>query len=126
MPSASAVLRSLRQRPNLPDGIKDEITPDLGAIALTNGDGMAIPKADSMQLPQKHRFTQIVFSISWNSPVPGVCTASTIDPSVSRKTIVWSEHSKKWTQSRHYAVPAYDIPVHTMEEPLLSWLGLSS
>lgn len=56
----------------------------------------------------------------WESPLPGVFVVHVLDETTCQQVISWAERLGTWTQQRHYEVPTYDVPVHTVP-PLLQW-----
>lgn len=59
-------------------------------------------------------------SLNWDSPVPNCFVASVLEKEVCQKVIDWAETFGKWTTKRHYAVPTFDVPIHTVPT-LLNW-----
>ena len=59
-------------------------------------------------------------SVRWDSAAPDCCIASVLGSETCRKVIDWAETFGKWTTKRHYAVPTFDLPIHTVP-PLLDW-----
>ena len=61
-----------------------------------------------------------VNALNWDSPIPNCYVASVIGSETCQKVIDWAETLGKWTTKRHYAVPTFDVPIHTVP-PLLDW-----
>ncbi|GKY94684.1 hypothetical protein MPSEU_000433900 [Mayamaea pseudoterrestris] len=60
-------------------------------------------------------------STSFQMLLPGVYVSRMLDKSICQQILAWSQcNGTMWTQNRHYAVPTYDIPVHTVPL-LLKW-----
>jgi hypothetical protein len=55
-----------------------------------------------------------------SSPIPGVFIVPVVDKISCDQIIRWAEELGTWTKHRHYEVPTYDVPVHTIP-PLLHW-----
>jgi hypothetical protein len=59
-------------------------------------------------------------SFPWKSPAPGCFVTPMLDIDMCEKVVRWTEDLGSWTKHRHYEVPTFDIPVHTVP-PLLDW-----
>ena len=58
--------------------------------------------------------------LNWDSPAPDCYMASVLGSETCQKVIDWADTFGKWTTKRHYAVPTFDVPIHTVP-PLLDW-----
>lgn len=54
------------------------------------------------------------------SLVAGAYITHVLDNATCNKVICWAETLGSWTQQRHYEVPTFDVPIHTVP-PLLDW-----
>lgn len=140
--AAEILLQHIQQRSELDATIAAEVWHALGAIALQTGHFIKAQKiwksAAKVDHPglslQRAKLTAYKYldvesgtvesatpSLACKSPVPGSYVANVISPTVCTKLIRWAEVSNQWTRSRHYAVPTFDIPVHSLSGPFLSW-----
>jgi hypothetical protein len=55
-----------------------------------------------------------------SSPIPAVFIVPVVDKMSCDQVIRWAEELGTWTKNRHYEVPTYDVPIHTIP-PLLHW-----
>ena len=132
----------------LSDACDDSILPDiyhaLGAIELSEGNFILAQQIwkdayhDYRELCSNHdgialqldKITSYAYfdndscicaaDIAWESPAPNCFVASVLSSETCQKIIQWAETLGKWTTKRHYAVPTYDVPIHTVP-PLLRW-----
>jgi hypothetical protein len=56
----------------------------------------------------------------WKSPTPGCFVTPVLDSPTCQKVIRWAEELGVWTKQRHYEVPTFDVPIHTVP-PMLDW-----
>lgn len=62
-----------------------------------------------------------VSKIVWESPLPLTFISHQIASAQDCQQIIqWAEMNSRWTGNRHYAVPTYDIPLHT-DLDILQW-----
>jgi tetratricopeptide (TPR) repeat protein len=59
-------------------------------------------------------------SFQWDTPTPGCFVTPMLDNDTCEKIVRWAEDLGSWTKHRHYEVPTFDVPVHSID-PLLDW-----
>jgi tetratricopeptide (TPR) repeat protein len=86
-----------------------------------DGIALQVEKMKSYEYFEDERHNDIIdISFRWDSPAPNCYMASVLDSETCQRVINWAETLGKWTTKRHYAVPTFDVPIHTVP-PLLEW-----
>jgi tetratricopeptide (TPR) repeat protein len=91
--------------------------------ACKNHDGMMlqVEKMQSYNYFADERICQTINPVlTWDSPTPNCFITHALDNDTCEKMIRWAEESRSWTRTRHYAVPTFDIPIHTVPK-LVEW-----